>query len=65
MALSSQLEAKLKKIIADERAEAVKRLVGGLEDYPTYREEVGFIRCLDTFDDWVTEANEKIEEEGL
>jgi hypothetical protein len=64
VALSSQLEAKLKAIIADERIEAVKRLTqGGPEDYAGYREEVGFIRCLDMFADWCVEANEKLVEE--
>jgi hypothetical protein len=62
MALSAQFEAKLKEIVADERSEAVKRLVGGLEDYPTYREEVGFIRALDTVGDWCVEVNEKLDE---
>jgi hypothetical protein len=62
MALANQLEAKLKEIVADERAEAVKRLVSGLEDYPTYREETGFIRALDMFADWCVEALEKLDE---
>ena len=62
MALSAQLEAKLKEIVADERTAAVERLTSGIEDYPAYREEVGFIRALDQFADWCTEANEKLDE---
>lgn len=62
MALSSQLEAVLKEIVADEREAAVERITSGLEDYPTYREEVGFIRALDGFADWCTEANKKLDE---
>jgi hypothetical protein len=62
MALSSQLEAKLKEIVADEREQAVERLTAGLEDYPAYREEVGFVRALDLFGEWCAEAAKQLEE---
>lgn len=62
MASAPQFEAALREIIAVEREAAVERLTGGLEDYPTYREEVGFIRCLDSFEDWCADVGKKLEE---
>ena len=62
MASAPQLEAVLKEIVADEREAAVERLTSGLEDYPTYREEVGYVRALDQFGTWCAEAGKKLDE---
>ena len=62
MASANQLEAKLKEIVAAEREAAVEQLTNGLEDYPTYREEVGFIRALDQFGEWCAEAGKQLDE---
>jgi hypothetical protein len=62
MASAPQLEAKLKEIVADEREAAVERLVGGLADYPAYREEVGFVRALDQFGEWCADAAKQLDE---
>jgi hypothetical protein len=62
MASAPQLEAVLREIVAEEREAAVERLTGGLEDFASYREEVGFIRALDQFEEWCAEAGKKLDE---
>jgi hypothetical protein len=63
LASAAKFEAKLGEIIAYERAEAVSNLArGGPEDFAAYREVVGFIRALDQFPDWCTEAAKAAEE---
>jgi hypothetical protein len=63
MASANQLEAKLKEIVAAEREQAVEDLAsGGPEDYPAYREAVGFIRALDEFGTWCAEAGKALDE---
>lgn len=63
MASSLQFEALLKEIIAQEREEALEDLANGAaEDYPGYREAVGYIRALDAYADWCAEVGKKLEE---
>lgn len=63
MASAVQLEAKLKEIVAAEREQAVDDLAaGGPEDYAAYREQIGFIRALDSFDGWCADAAKQLEE---
>ena len=62
MASAVQLEAALRESVAAERVAAVERLAAGLDDYPTYREEVGFVRALDLIDEWCEAAAKRLEE---
>ncbi len=63
MALSVQFEAALKEIVAIEREQALEDLAtGSAEDYPAYRETVGFIRALDQFGEWCAEVAKKLDE---
>jgi hypothetical protein len=63
MAMATQFEAKLREIVAAEREQAVDDLAsGGPEDYPAYREAIGFIRALDSIGDWCAEAEKQLEE---
>jgi hypothetical protein len=62
MASANQFEAKLKEIVDDEREQAVVRLIAGMGDFPSYREEVGYIRALDQFSEWCVEAGKQLDE---
>jgi len=63
MASAPQLEATLREIIAEVRADTIGELVaGGPEDYAAYRETVGYIRALDQFPEWCAEAGKKLDE---
>jgi hypothetical protein len=63
MGSGAQFEAMLKEIVGFERDLAIGDLAGGAaEDYPAYREQVGFIRALDRFAEWCAEVNVKLDE---
>lgn len=63
MASGVQFEALLKEIIAEEREQTLEDMANGsADDYPGYRELVGYIRALDAFGDWCAEVIKKLDE---